>query len=77
MVLRQATLLVIGGAAIGAALALGGSRFIAPLLFQTSPHDPTVYLVAIGTIVAASLIAAFGPAWRATRVDPAVALRAE
>jgi ABC-type antimicrobial peptide transport system permease subunit len=36
-----------------------------------------VYVTAIGTIVAASLIAAFGPAWRATTVDPAVALRAD
>lgn len=65
------------GMAFGAAIALLGGRFLAPMLYQTSAHDPVVFLIVTGTLLAASLVAVVVPARRATRVDPITALRAD
>jgi predicted permease len=65
------------GIAIGAVAALLGGRFIAPLLFHISPKDPSVFVVVTLTLLATALLASLIPAWRATRVDPNVALRTE
>jgi predicted permease len=59
----------------GAAFALGG--VIAPLLFETSPREPTAYGLAGVVIVMVAAFASFVPAWRASRVDPVTALRGE
>ena len=67
---------IIGGVA-GLAVALAASKFVAPLLFQTSPRDPTVLVSVMAVVTVIALIAAFLPAKRAVRVDPIVALRAE
>ena len=69
--------LALQGAVLGIAITLVLQRLVAPLLFQVSPLDP---LVLTGVVVALVTIAAAGsivPAWRATRVDPVVALRNE
>lgn len=69
--------LAVAGIFIGAALALAVSRTVQGLLFRTSPADPATYAVlalALGLLTVAS---SFAPALRASRVDPAVALRAE
>ena len=65
------------GVAIGAGVALVAGRFIAPLLFNTSPKDPSVFGVVAVTLLATAAVASLVPAWRATRVDPNVALRTE
>jgi predicted permease len=65
------------GVALGAGVALVAGRFIAPLLFNTSPKDPSVFAVVAVTLLATAAAASLVPAWRATRVDPNVALRAE
>ena len=65
------------GIAIGLVLAAVCTRFLAPLLFQTSPFDPLTYAAVVTLIVACSVIAALVPAVRATRVQPATALRYE
>ncbi len=65
------------GVAIGALVALIAGRFIAPLLFEISPKDPSVFAVVAVTLVATAVLASLVPAWRATRVDPNVALRTE
>ena len=46
-------------------------------LFDARPHDPPVYAAVALCLLAAGLAAAFGPARRAARVDPLVALRLE
>jgi putative ABC transport system permease protein len=45
------------------------------LLFGVGAADPVAYGGAMGMILVASLVACFRPAWRASRVDPAVTLR--
>ena len=65
------------GLVLGAGAALFASRWITDLLFEVSPREPRVY-VAVGIVLLlVSLVATLMPAWRATRVDPVIALRAE
>jgi putative ABC transport system permease protein len=62
---------------IGLVGALGLTRLIASVLFETSPTDPMIYgLVSLG-LVAVAALASFVPAYRASKVDPLVALRQE
>ncbi|MGQ0641642.1 MAG: FtsX-like permease family protein [Gemmatimonadaceae bacterium] len=65
------------GLAVGLALALLAIRWVGPLLFDVSPRDPMVYGTVGVTLLGAAAVAAFGPARRARRVDPVVALRDE
>jgi predicted permease len=76
-VLRDGLRVVIGGMAAGAAVALVGGRFLAPMLYQTSARDPLVFIVVAGTLLVASIVAVVVPALRATRVDPLTALRSD
>jgi hypothetical protein len=68
---------VVVGVAIGILLALAAGRLIASLLYGITPSDPAVLLVVAAVLVTIAVIAALSPAWRATRVDPVSALRAE
>jgi ABC-type antimicrobial peptide transport system permease subunit len=77
LVLRQGVLLAIVGAAIGLIAAVALSRLIASLLYQVSPHDPRIFVLAPLTLMVIALAATLIPALRATRVDPMEALRAE
>ncbi|MDQ3949758.1 MAG: ADOP family duplicated permease [Gemmatimonadota bacterium] len=67
---------VLGGT-IGFAVALAAGRFVAPLLFRTSPREPVVFGVVGLVLLVVALLATLIPAWRAARVDPVVALRTE
>jgi ABC-type lipoprotein release transport system permease subunit len=58
-------------------LVLLGGRLVEPLLFETSPRDPTLLTLASGVLVAVAALASWLPAARAARVDPAAALRSE
>ena len=70
-------LVVVAGMVVGAAAALLAGRWLAPLLYLTSPRDPIVFGVVAITLLSASLAAVLLPARRATRVDPVIALRAD
>jgi putative ABC transport system permease protein len=75
MVIRGGTMPVVIGIVIGLGGAMWLSRFIQSMLFQTSPID-TPSLVAVAVLfLAVATTACFVPAWRASRVDPSVALR--
>ena len=70
-----------GATLIGIALGtLGGlylSRFVQALLFEVQPFDLRNLLLPAGTLLAAAAVAAILPAWRAARIDAAIALRHE
>jgi len=77
LVTARALMLVALGLAIGGAGALAVTRVLKTLLYHVSSTDPLAYAsVALAMLVAGALAAAI-PAWRAARVDPAEALRAE
>jgi len=65
------------GVALGVGMALVGSRWLADLLFETSPRDPMVVAVVAGGLIVLAVLASLAPAQRAAGVNPAVALRME
>lgn len=77
LVLRQAMLTAIIGAAIGLLASLGLTRTMKSLLFETSNMDPLTYIGMAVLLLLVAAMAAYLPARRATRVDPMVALRHE
>ena len=77
LVLRRGLVFAGSGLAIGAVTTVAMTSRLAGLLFEVSPHDPLVYAAAAGLILSVSAIASFVPANRASRVDPASALRSE
>jgi len=74
LVLSRGLALTAGGALLGAAVALTLTRLLGNL-YHVSPRDPLVFGAAFGVMTIAALVACFLPAWRATRTDPAEALR--
>jgi len=75
MVLREGMLICLVGLVAGAAISLAVSRTLSGLLFGVTSSDPTTY-VGIGLLLlAVGCVASYGPARRATLVNPIVALR--
>jgi macrolide transport system ATP-binding/permease protein len=77
MMLRDVFILGAVGLAIGAAVALTTSRVVESFLFETRPNDPRAVAAAAAILLTSALIAGYGPARRASRVDPLTALRHE
>ena len=77
MVLREVCVLVAIGLAIGLPTAFSTSRFVESFLFDMKPNDPSALALAASVLLGAALLAGYGPARRASRVDPMVALRHE
>jgi putative ABC transport system permease protein len=77
MVLLRALALMVVGVAIGVAGALALARVMAGLLYEVRPTDATTFLTSALLLGALAVAASLVPAWRATRVDPLDALRAE
>lgn len=76
-VLGSALLTMLLGIGIGLIGAWGLSGLVRGFLFEVQPHDPRVYAGALLVLATTGLAAAFGPAHRASSVDPLVALRME
>ncbi len=77
LVLRNSVSMAAVGVAIGLVIVLWAGRFIAPLLFDTSPRDAGVLLGGAATLLAVSVLASAVPALRAKRVNPIEALRSD
>jgi predicted permease len=77
MILREGIRLVAMGVAAGMLMALVGSRAVEGMLFATSPRDPATFVLVPSVLTLVALLACWLPALRATRIDPAVALRDE
>jgi ABC-type antimicrobial peptide transport system permease subunit len=77
MVLRESLWLLLIGLALGLPLTLAATRVIRQQLFGLSPFDPLTFAVAVAVVSSMTLIAAWLPARRATKVDPMVALRCD
>jgi putative ABC transport system permease protein len=77
LVLGSGLLLAVVGVTAGLAVALVVTRFMRTLLHEVSPGDPLTF-VSVGVVLTlVAILASLVPAWRATRVDPVVALKAE
>jgi putative ABC transport system permease protein len=77
LVMKQGLRATVVGVVVGVAGAVGVNRLIATLLFGVKPTDPTTFAAAIVTITLVAAIACWLPAWRASRLDPNVVLRAD
>jgi putative ABC transport system permease protein len=75
LVMSRGLALTAGGVLLGAAVAVALTRLLGNLLYKVSPRDPLAFGSALAVMTIASLAACLLPAWRATRTDPARALR--
>jgi len=64
------------GIVIGAGASIVGARLISSLLFETSPWDAITYVSMAVTLLAVAALSGYVPAFRASRINPTVALRA-
>jgi predicted permease len=74
---RRGARLVGAGLALGLVGGLGAARALGNLLFEVAPDDAATFLAVLALLAAVAGVACGLPAARASRVDPAVALRAE
>ena len=77
LVMSDAVRWVLVGIAVGFPAAWAASRLVASLLFAVAPVDPLSIAIAILVLIGSGLLAAFGPALRASRIEPMLALRHE
>ncbi len=77
MVVGGGVRLALAGVGLGIVGALAGTRLLSGLVYQVSTTDPLTLAATAGVLVGSALLASWVPARRATRVDPAVSLRAE
>ena len=73
----SAVRLVTIGAVIGLMLSTLAGRLLASMLFGVRTLDPMTFAGVAIVLAITAAVAIAGPAWRATRIDPAVVLRAE
>jgi predicted permease len=77
LVIGQGVKLVAIGLCIGIAASVGLTRVLSAYLFDTKPTDPVTFGAVVLAFMMAGALACLGPAWRATTVDPMLALRAD
>ena len=77
LILKQGIVLASTGVLVGLAGSFGLARVISTLLFDVAATDKMTYAAVAAGLFAITFVASYIPAWRATRVDPLVALRYE
>jgi putative ABC transport system permease protein len=77
LVVSSAVRVIAAGAAIGLILAALSGRLIATMLFGVQPLDVPTFALVAGVLAMTGALAIAGPAWRATKIDPALALRSK
>jgi putative ABC transport system permease protein len=77
LVLRQGLALAAAGVVVGGAASLVLARFLERLLYGVRPQDPLTFAGVVIVLLAVTVAASWGPAWRATRVSPLEAIRGE
>jgi predicted permease len=75
LVLRRVALLVGTGVIVGSGVALWVAQFVSALLFGLQPRDPATFVAAALVLTVIGALAAWLPARRAARIDPARVLR--
>jgi len=77
LVLREGLALIAIGLGLGLVGAFAATRLLRQMVFETSVYDPAVFVAVPLTLAAVAAAACLVPAWRATRINPLEALRAE
>src|SRR5262249_34539576 len=75
LILQKGVALAIAGIVAGLIVAALSASFMAILLYGVRPRDPGVFMLVSLLLLAVAIAASYIPAWRATKVDPMVALR--
>jgi ABC-type antimicrobial peptide transport system permease subunit len=76
-VIRAFLLLSCAGIGAGVLVSLVFARWMSSMLYGIRPNDPATFGLAAIALIAATLLGALLPAYRASRINPAVALRAD
>jgi ABC-type antimicrobial peptide transport system permease subunit len=77
LVITQGMAFPLVGLTAGVVGALALTHFLRAALYEVTPTDPVVFAATAGLLALAALLACVGPARRAIRQDPLIALRAE
>ena len=77
LIVRQASGFVFAGIGVGLVVALGVSRVLRALLFQTAATDPGTFVIVPVVLAIVAVAATVLPAMRATRTDPAIVIKSE
>jgi predicted permease len=77
LIMRQSLEMILTGVALGTVGAIAATRLLVRFVEGVRRTDPATFVLMIAVLASAAMIASFIPAWRASRVDPSITLRAE
>jgi ABC-type antimicrobial peptide transport system permease subunit len=77
LVIREALTPVVVGILAGLIVTYWGAKFLQSFLYHVDARDPVTYVLVVLVLIATAIVAAWLPARRAARTDPATVLRAE
>ena len=75
MILKYGLRMAVFGVGLGVLTSMFATRLVSSMLFGIKPSDPATLVTVSVALTGTALLASYIPAWRATRVDPAITLR--